>query len=187
MIIKPAFITPVFEFDLDNTDLNNRLREDAYLQQKNNNGRVISNVGGFQSSHVYDTPAVKDFFKTIVPYIEQVKKIVNYNNDLNLEGLWYNINKKGDSNKMHCHGKSIFGATYYIDAPQDCGAIAFENLDKHIVMNSDNDAYDNPYFNGFYNLIPKANHLVVFYAWLNHQVNKNKSDKDRVSLAFNIQ
>lgn len=187
MIIRPAFITPIFEFDIYDKELNDLLREDAYLHCKNNNGRVISNEGGFQSNHIYDSKAVTIFFNKVKPCVLKVKKQINYNKNFNLEGLWYNINKKGDRNKMHCHGRSILGATYYIDAPQNCGAISFECLDKHVVMNSENENYDNPYFNGFYNIEPKQGKLLIFYAWLNHQVNENLSNENRVSLAFNIQ
>tara|TARA_R110000744_G_scaffold94505_3_gene182507 strand:+ start:1156 stop:1719 length:564 start_codon:yes stop_codon:yes gene_type:complete len=187
MIIKPAFITPVFEFNIYDKELNNLLREDAYYQKEINNGRQVSNEGGFQSNHIYDSKAVSTFFQKIEPCVLQVKQTINYDRDLTLEGLWYNINKKGDKNKLHCHGRSILGATYYIDTPSNCGAISFENLDKHIIMNSEVEKYDTPYFNGFFNVEPKQGTLLIFYAWLNHLVEDNKSDEDRVSLGFNIQ
>jgi hypothetical protein len=41
MIIRTAFTTPIFQFDIFNKELNDELREDAYLQQKNNNGREV--------------------------------------------------------------------------------------------------------------------------------------------------
>ena len=54
-------------------------------------------------------------------------------------------------------------------------------------MNSEVEKYDNPYFNAFFNIEPRQGTLLIFYAWLNHLVEDNKSDNDRVSLAFNIQ
>jgi len=187
MIIRTAFTTPIFQFDIFDKDLNDELRKDAYLQEKNNNGRIVSNAGGFQSNHIYDTDVTKRFLTKASKYVSQVKEVINYDKDLILNGLWYNINRKNDLNRMHCHGRCFLAATYYIDAPQNCGTIAFENLDRHVVMNGQNINYDNPYFNGFYHFVPKQGTLLIFYAWLNHQVNPNNSNEDRVSLAFNIE
>lgn len=186
MIIKSAFTTPIFCFDIFNKELNNSLREDAYFQKNNNNGRIVSNVGGFQSNHVYETEAVKNFIKTIVPCVEKVKNTIQYNLDLTIEGLWYNINKKNDLNKSHCHGGVVLAAAYYIDTPKNCGDIVFENIDKHVVMNSDNVTKNNNLFNSNYHIQPRQGLLVIFYAWINHFVEQNLSDKDRVSLSFNI-
>lgn len=187
MIIRTAFTTPIFQFDIFNKELNDELREDAYLQQKNNNGREVSNAGGFQSNHIYDSEPALRFLNTAEDCISKVKGAIKYDKELTLHGLWYNINKKNNLNKMHCHGRSFLAATYYIDAPENCGTIAFENIDRHVVMEGQSKNYDNPYFNGFYNFVPKQGTLLIFYAWLNHQVNPNKSDRDRVSLAFNIE
>jgi hypothetical protein len=186
MIIKNAFITPIFCFDIYSKELNDSLREDAYFQKENNNGRTISNVGGFQSNHIYDTKAVKNFIETVTPCVEKVKNTIQYNFDLTLDGLWYNINKKNDLNKSHCHGGAILAAAYYIDTPNNCGDIVFENIDKHVTMNSNIIVNKNNLFNSNYHVHPKQGLLVIFYAWINHFVEPNLSEKDRLSLSFNI-
>ena len=187
MIIRPAFITPIFCFDIYDKKLNDSLREDAYLQEKNKNGRTKSNFGGFQSNHIYDTPAVTNFLKKASECVSEVKNKIQFNKDLSISGLWYNINRKGNLNRMHCHGGSVLAAAYYIDAPTNCGSISFENIDRHTIMLDNTRKYIHPYFNGFYNMIPKQGTLLIFYAWLNHSVEANNSDQDRISLSFNVE
>jgi len=187
MIIRPAFITPIFCFNIYDKKLNDSLREDAYLQEKNTNGRTISNFGGFQSNHVYDTPAVTSFIKKACECVYQVKNKLEFKRELSISGLWYNINKKGHLNKSHCHGGAVLAAVYYIDTPNNCGAINFENLDRHTIMLDNTRKYIHPYFNGFYTLTPKQGTLLIFYAWLNHSVDPNQSDQDRISLSFNVE
>ena len=38
---------------------------------------------------------------------------------------------------------------------------------------------------GEWNILPELNNLLVFPAWVEHKVNPNKEDTDRISLSFN--
>ena len=53
-------------------------------------------------------------------------------------------------------------------------------------MNSNNKINKNNLFNSNYHVHPKQGLLVIFYAWINHFVEQNLSEKDRLSLSFNV-
>ena len=81
---------------------NNDLKRFAYECKKSNNGRVVSNYGGFQSN---DLTASSD---------AQISKLVEYItaeantcanqvglNDVELYNIWININPPGSYNHLH--------------------------------------------------------------------------------------
>jgi uncharacterized protein (TIGR02466 family) len=185
-MIQDIFQVPIFYFDLNDEVLNQNLKKEAYFNKTINNGRIRSNEGGFQSNFIHESKVVDSFFEKIVPCVEEVKKTINYPRKLCLEGLWYNVNKKGDFNKTHCHGNAILAGVYYIETPEDCGDIVFENTDKHVIFFEESDNNNKFYFNGFHKMKAVKGRLYLWYAWLNHYVEPNKSNNDRISLAFNV-
>jgi hypothetical protein len=189
MNIKPAFITPLFCFNINNKDLIKKLEEEAYIQEKNKNGRLVSNQGGFQSEHIYtDNEIIKSFFNEVTPCIEKIKNKIRFDSDLNLTGLWFNINKKNDFNLAHCHPNSFLSAAFYIKCGDKTGDIVFENPDKNTVFfNTNNDDFKNdPCYSNFFTHKPSVGDLIFFYGWLSHRVRPNLSDEDRISLSFNV-
>lgn len=185
-MIQDVFTTPIFYFDLNDEVLNQNLKKEAYFNEEINNGRVRSNEGGFQSNFMHEGKTIDAFFEKITPYVQQVKDIIHYPRKLCLEGLWYNINRKGDFNKSHCHGNAILAGVYYMETPENCGDIVFENVDRHVIFFEESDNQDKFYFNGFHRMEAVKGRLYLWYAWLNHYVQPNQSNKDRVSLAFNV-
>jgi uncharacterized protein (TIGR02466 family) len=189
MNIKPAFIAPLFCFNINNEDLIKKLEKEAYIQEKNKNGRLVSNQGGFQSEHIYnDNDVVKSFFNEVTPCVEKIKNKIRFNSDLNLTGLWFNINRKNDFNLMHCHPNAFLSAAFYIKCSNKTGDIVFENPDKNTVFfNTNNDDFKNDScFSNFFTHTPSVGDLIFFYGWLNHRVRTNLSDEDRISLSFNV-
>jgi uncharacterized protein (TIGR02466 family) len=94
--------------------------------------------------------------------------------------MWFNINKKNDSNSSHFHPFSVYSGVYYLKAPENCGNIIFEapNLDLLHYYNSGE--------GGIYSLPPVENTLYIFPGWLKHFVQPNQNEEeDRISISFN--
>jgi hypothetical protein len=187
---KTAFITPLFCFNINNKDLIKKLETEAYIQEKNKNSRIISNRdGGFQSEHIYnDNKIVSHFFDEILPCVEQIKNKIRFNYDLNLSALWFNINRKNNSNIMHSHPCAFLSAAFYIKCGKNTGNIIFENPDRNALFFNTNNEYikNDPCYSNFFSHTPSVGDLIFFYGWLNHRVEKNLSNEDRISLSFNV-
>lgn len=93
---------------------------------------------------------------------------------------WTNINKPGGKNALHDHKLWHYVAVYYLDAA-GTGDIVFYNP-----MNLTEGC--NPYapFVSPITFSPKNGDLIVWPAWLPHEVEHNFSDHHRVNIAINM-
>ena len=125
-LVHDIFRVPVYEFqlDIDNQKLYNYCNE----YRKTEQGRSISNIGGYQSEDL-------DLNESILqPLIEQIE--LNSNNfadkimnscEQRISNIWFNINGYKDSNITHQHPNSEISGVYYIKTPDYCGQIVFEH------------------------------------------------------------
>jgi uncharacterized protein (TIGR02466 family) len=106
----------------------------------------------------------------------------------NLECIdcWLNIAEPGNYQEYHIHPKSDFSLVYYIKTGDNCGNIIFQNKDSQTDMfplDTDELTYAS-YSTCFYT--PKDSLLLIFRSSLPHMVEKNLSNKDRISIAMNF-
>ena len=182
-----VFTVPVFiaEFDLDTTLIEQYCLD---YQLMTGEGRVVSNVGGFQSG---------DIDKTHLPQlVEAINKNLNafvesqhLDAELMITNMWINFNGYKDSNFTHIHPNAYWSGVYYVKTPENCGNIIFEN--------PAHDGMEHTYYatqfkeHNLYNSIThwqevRENILYVFPGWLRHRVQPNLSDENRISISFNI-
>ena len=109
-----------------------------------------------------------EFFKG---YVTQKRININY---------WTNVNDPGGGNVLHTHEKDCFAAVYYLDA-EDTGLIHFSNPAN--VLNQCN--RQSPFTRAM-SLPPEDNSLILWPAWIPHEVEVNHSNKQRINLAFSI-
>lgn len=96
---------------------------------------------------------------------------------------WVNVNDPMSRNVMHSHSGSIISGVYYLQAT-DTGEIIF--YPNHI-LNDGGVACNSraPYCDPI-TISPTDNSLVMFPAWLPHDIAANPSTKQRINIAFNI-
>ena len=95
--------------------------------------------------------------------------------------MWANINYPNDINWPHFHGDELAGV-YYINATKDSGNLFLQSYDysekqkikRHLV------------YKDLKSIEPVNDKLVLFDAECIHGVDKNLSNKNRVSISFNI-
>ena len=104
-------------------------------------------------------------------YVTQKRININY---------WTNVNDAGGGNVLHTHEKDCFAAVYYLDA-EDTGLIHFSNPAN--VLNQCN--RHSPFTRAM-SLPPEDNSLILWPAWIPHEVEVNSSNKQRINLAFSI-
>ena len=106
--------------------------------------------------------------------------------EVKITGMWAVINKKNSSNAMHIHSNNYISAAYYVKAPIDCGDIVFYDprpapIYSHPIANKSN------LLNAQVNAItPEEGSLIMFPSYLDHSVNQNLSNKERIVISFNI-
>lgn len=165
---------------------NDALKDYAYERQKIDQGRIISNYFGWQSSDLKQGES------------NEVDKLINYLNtevnecacqvgmkELEIHNIWMNINYPGGYNHLHHHVGSVLSGVYYVNAEPQQGNIQFErsdNAEYHIPTNVAQTTY---YTSTRATYAAKTGALYVFPGWLKHSVQGNRSNADRISVSFN--
>ena len=189
-MIQDIFKVPIYEVKLD-LDTKN-LEHFCKKHQTNNPGRVISNVGGYQSNDLdlwANEPILSSLLNQIQIHSNKFAKEFINNNEQVLDNIWFNINLYKDFNNSHNHPLSNISGVYYVKTPDDCGNIVFEHpaIDVLSYYYSLTSLKEFNEYNSFTWWKPAIeNYLYLFPSWLKHYVqpNKNKTE-ERISISFN--
>jgi uncharacterized protein (TIGR02466 family) len=162
-------------------------------RKENDKGRVLSNVGGWQSGDQFTKDADHVEMVKLIDIINDKFQMLGSNLEFNnpdritIDNFWININKKTNANKLHDHPKSIIVAVYYVKVPDNSGNIILRtpvvSYDKYI--KPENIGRYNTFNSSTYTYTPKVGDLVIFPAWLQHRVEPNQTNEERISIAFN--
>jgi len=184
------FPVPIHQFDVNGfSEIQNELIDYAYdLKNKEPEGVIISNQGGWQSSdfsvnNEYDP--LHSFLINCLAGFPVIQESFNIKID-----AWVNINKPGDCNIKHNHPGSDLAGVLWIKCSKNCGVIEFDSpslFQSHTQISSYTEDFKNQnnLFHSYY-FNPTEGRILVFPAHLDHHVQKNKSTEDRISVSFNI-
>ena len=173
------FSVPVYEFELEvnNEELKTFIERFKKLPDRS---ATKSNVGGFQSIDLpLDTTEVMHLVNVIERTINDDREFDSKFYQI-VFNIWFNINKKNDSNASHLHPFSVYSGVYYVKTPENCGTIIFEHPAMDLLH------YYNNAKEGWHFLPAIENTLYIFPSWLKHfvQANENK-EEERISISFN--
>ena len=113
---------------------------------------------------------------------------------IEITSMWGNIQPSGHSFHRHSHHNNVFAGVYYVNEAENTGIANRLKGFPHILFWNDRKNNQlspirnyNHRFNR-YNFPVKTSKdlLVIFPAWLEHEVGENISSKDRISISFNI-
>jgi uncharacterized protein (TIGR02466 family) len=116
---------------------------------------------------------VLDFLKIVYESIE-------------LTGCWANISPPGDGHRPHTHPNNYLSGVYYIQTQEGANTISFDDPrpQTNIIAPVTSEITDENA--GQIHITTRDGLLILFPAWLQHQVPQNKSQRARISVAFNI-
>jgi uncharacterized protein (TIGR02466 family) len=97
-----------------------------------------------------------------------------------LDSLWVNILKSAGHHSAHIHPHSILSGAFYVEAPDRCGAIRFEDPRLPLMMA----APQRP--NTFVSIQPRPGLLLMWESWLRHEVLPGSGRGNRLSISFNF-
>ncbi len=199
--ITSLFATPIVLSDLpDSAALNTELRTTIHQHQKTHPGTQHSNLGGWQSDWDMDRWGGAASIKLLAIGRNTANRVTT-----NRQGepvavtwranMWANINKSGHGNEFHSHPGSFWSGVYYVD---DGGIDADPSLGGELefmdprgpgpAMYAPHLAFGKAGLSVGANetVRPKSGRLVMFPAWLLHQVRPYKGTAERISIAFNL-
>jgi len=188
------FATPVLSTVLNNIDIKS-IEKECLKIEKSGNGRVRSNVGGFQSHDVwkYNTNVFDDLQKQIFSSVQDYINVFKVGNfQVKLTEFWFNVNRYKDYNQPHTHPYSVVSGAFYVSTPDKCGRLALKHPNEQLLHRDWINTMDDEDFNTinsanwYFNIEPKQ--LTMFPGWAEHytEPNLNKT-KPRISFSFNFQ
>ena len=186
------FPTPVWTIQLDNyKSVNEQMFSYIKTKQKNDKiGVSKSNVKGWHSTDFdLNEKDPQTFISFILPAIEKVMTDMNWDKEkqiAKINNMWAIVNTGGSANLRHQHGNSTISGAYYVRAPMNSGDIVFYDPRPAPVYshpNTTNPNFLNAQVNG---VSPKEGALVLFPSYVDHSVNENLSNQERIVISFNI-
>jgi len=194
MTLITPFSTGIYIKNLKQPKLNTDLKTLA-LETLTQGTRKVSNRGGIQTINVkLNHPIIKNFIhetsSSIFEYINHYQPVQPYH--YAITDLWFNFNRTGSYNVQHSHGAAgiDFSGSYYIQALPDSGEMILINPDSGMNYSDLIQGAHFTKFNSFnstiFKITPEPTRLVLFPAHLEHRVEPNENQTDRISLAFNL-
>jgi uncharacterized protein (TIGR02466 family) len=182
----------------DEASFNQRLlRECRQLEHDDESGRRWSAKnypGGYTSynsaSRMHEvSPTFALLERRLRKHVQAFAKSLAYDlkgRALAMTDCWVNIMQRQVVHGLHLHPLSTISGTYYVQTPQRCAGLKFEDprLDRFMAApprRPDAGELSQPWI-----VFPaQAGHLVLFESWLRHEVPPNPSRLPRISISFN--
>ncbi len=103
-----------------------------------------------------------------------------------MSDCWVNIMPRQVVHSLHLHPLSIISGTYYVNAPEDCSSIKFEDPRLSKFMAAPPRLPKHRDDNRIFVKYPaETGKLILFESWLRHEVASNQTDEERISISFN--
>ena len=184
------FPSVIHQFDVNGfNEIQDELIDFVYnMREKDPVGHTISNRRGWQSSCFSidnEDDVLKKFLTNCLAEFPPIKKSVRL-----FVSAWVNINPPEAFNMKHNHPTSDLSGVLWIKSQKDCGNIIFDSprsfaTQHEIECYNEDFKENNNYFHSF-SFNPIAGKLIVFPSHLEHHVDFNESEEDRISVSFNV-
>jgi len=183
----PVWIDQINDFEVINDNLKNYIYQE---REKNPDGVKKSNVKGWHSEGFdLKNEKLKRFINEISNNIGTAVKDMGWDLDTQLvriTNMWAIINKDRAFNERHHHGNSALSAAYYVKAEKNSGDIIFFDPRQANVFHHPTSKEANSLNCQVKSVSPKAGTLVLFPSYLEHKVDENLSNEERIVVSFNI-
>ena len=191
MITEYYFPTPVYIQKIPNAEELNFYLEKNILQwnKKDPKGVNKTNVNGWHSeTDMNKREEYNPLTKQLFNMQEEIFEKEYLKEKPVLGNMWANINYPGGYNRPHLHPNSLFSGVYWIKAPEKSGNLMLyePRQGAQCTMPNRKKGKVPPELWREVHYQPKAGTVVMFPAWLWHEVQPNKSNDIRISVSFNF-
>jgi len=186
---KIIFITSIYQGNVEDVD-HEKILDEVYALKDDDFGRNMEEYAGWHSNQisvedVENTTEIIKVVRSIYGAAAGVARSWNYNPELVFNACWLNINSPGNFNEQHRHPATNLSAVYYVKANENSGNIWF-------IRDGRTEDYFHSNGRNTIHTAPRTSEEVttgkfyIFPSHLDHKVDPNLSNEDRISLAFNF-
>lgn len=188
---QPLFPSLVWTtlFD-DRVSFNAKMLDLAHRMRSNDPAGVAkTNINGWQSPNILQN--LEEFGAMnlrILQVCQSIAESQHFRPNMHYQHqAWVNISPPGASNQIHFHANCYFSGVYYISlqAPE-CGSIYFRDPRVASRMMPYPVVKETSFTAEQVSMRPEEGRMYVFPGWMEHGVEINQSDRDRVSISFNV-
>ena len=149
--------------------------------------RSYDNNWQTKSADLHKQAIFYNFAKTVIDTSTQIIKQLDYDvKEVVITDMWANVLKSTEHHPMHTHSNNFLSGTYYLQSDQGA-SIVFHDPRPAADVIVPRKKETNTLNASLLSYASKTNRAIFFPAWLPHQVQQNKSNNKRISIAWNIQ
>lgn len=189
MRMHPWWDSPVWQMQLDyDTQFHQSIMDEAYQIAKdiqNGNDQFPKD-----SLWEYSRPNIDKLKSDVLnivrsTVIKDIAEAKQLNLDCEYTGGWINVIEPGEKIEVHAHNDCSLVMTYYLKVPEGSGDFTYLDT-KYIITDSGEFVPDMMNDITIKRIAPKEGMLLLFPAYLLHEVEVNNSNDLRVSLSGDI-
>ena len=201
--LKLLFPTPLWEADIGDETLNNHLRETIFSIEKSDDKFNADRYPFGYTSYASDINLAQDArfqeitrrvlqeakkFLVAMQMQTQAKVLKDLVPSLQVYDLFCNINRKYSAHGPHRHECVDLSAVYYVDVGEDPANFIAHSPTEPLLMHTRSQFFadKSPMAQEKQSFRPETGKLLMFPSWMMHEVQQQKTDSERVSLAFNL-
>lgn len=159
------------------------------LHQRDPAGVRKTNIKGWQSQNSLQNLAeFEDMNLRILQVCERIAESQHFKPGIAFQlQAWMNISPPGASNQVHYHPNCHFSGVYYVSlSAPECGSIYFRDPRVASRMLTYPTDQLTEFTASELRMPPEEGRMYVFPGWLEHGVDENRSNQDRISISFNV-
>ena len=195
MITEYHFPTLIYIKDLPNAvQLNQYLEQKIIQWSQQDKGVSKTNAGGWHSKTDMNQ---KEEYNVLTKELFAMQDEIFEKEFLTMKpvigNMWANINYPGGYNRPHLHPNSLFSGVYWIKTPIKSGNLMLYDPRPGVHTTMPNRNADGPKEGQLppdlwreVHYEPIAGRIIMFPAWLWHEVQPNRSNDTRISVSFNF-
>ena len=134
---------------------------------------------------LHKRPAFADFVKLVETAARGVARFLQVDqHPMVVTGCWANVNPPGAYHPTHHHPNNYLSGVYYVAVPPVGSRIQFQDPRPSMIMPKPRQ-YTRLTANGA-DAQSKEGRLLIFPAWVKHNVPANDGQTERISISFNL-
>ena len=140
-----------------------------------------------KSANLHKQKEFKFFADLIILTSKRIIEQLDYKvEDITITDMWANVLKDTEHHPMHTHSNNFLSGTYYLQSDQKASIVFHDPRPAAdvIVPRKKETTLNN---SSLLSYASKQNRAVIFPSWLPHWVQQNKSNNNRISIAWNMQ
>ena len=128
---------------------------------------------------------LKPLCSKILEAMNKIVAIYQYDAyEVEITSMWGNIQKPGTHFRRHAHDNHMFSGVFYLNYNEHFPSITFwrpveSSFSPQLKLH-------NEFNQELYSYKPNKDELIIFPSWLQHSVDKNNTDENRINIAFNV-